>query len=139
MPKPSKFDKKYDNRSGIKLYNYCRKNKIKWSYASISDVKNNLKKKCKNIKNIHLIKGKVEDTLKFFKPKKISLLRIDTDFYESTKIELEILYPLLSKNGILIIDDYGNWKGCRKAVDEYFGKKKNLFYLEGSTRLMIKL
>ena len=74
-------------------------------------------------------------------PKKISLLRLDTDFYESTKIELEELYPLLSKNGILIIDDYGHWKGARKAVDEYFKKKKLFPFLnkvDYSCRLMIK-
>ena len=55
-------------------------------------------------------------------PKKISILRLDTDWYESTKIELEELYPLLQKNGFLIIDDYGHFKGARKAVDEYFEK-----------------
>jgi O-methyltransferase len=50
-------------------------------------------------------------------------LRLDTDFYESTKIELEILFPLLSKNGILIIEDYACWRGAKKVVDEYFSKK----------------
>ena len=53
-------------------------------------------------------------------PKKISLLRLDTDWYESTKIEMEILYPNLIDNGVLIIDDYGHWVGARKAVDDYF-------------------
>ena len=53
---------------------------------------------------------------------------MDTDFYESTKSELEILYPLLQKGGILIIDDYGHWKGCKKAVDEYFLNKKDIFF-----------
>ena len=52
-------------------------------------------------------------------PEKISILRLDTDFYSSTKIELEILYKRLVKGGILIIDDYGHWKGVRKAVDEF--------------------
>lgn len=58
-------------------------------------------------------------------PKKISILRLDTDFYSSTKIELEVLYPRLVKGGVLIIDDYGYWQGSRKAVDEYFFNKKN--------------
>ena len=67
------------------------------------------------------IKGDVKKTLKKIKnvPQKISLLRLDTDWYESTKIELEILYPLLQSKGALLIDDYGNWEGARKAVDEY--------------------
>ena len=66
------------------------------------------------------MKGQVEKTLKIKKnlPKKISILRIDTDWYESTKVELEILFPLLSKNGFLIIDDYGYWSGAKKAVDK---------------------
>ena len=74
-------------------------------------------------------------------PKKISILRLDTDFYESTKIELEKLYPLLSKNGILIIDDYGHWQGAKKAVDEYFKKinyKPLLNIVDYSCRLIIK-
>jgi hypothetical protein len=55
-------------------------------------------------------------------PDKIALLRLDTDWYASTKIELEVLYPKLQPGGILIVDDYGHWQGARKAVDEYFGK-----------------
>jgi hypothetical protein len=53
-------------------------------------------------------------------PNKISILRLDTDWYSSTKIELEILFPKIVKDGYLIIDDYGHWKGCKKAVDEFF-------------------
>ena len=57
--------------------------------------------------------------------KKISLLRLDTDFYESTKKEMEVLYPRLQNKGILIIDDYGHWKGSKKAVDDYFKNDLN--------------
>ncbi len=93
--------------------------------------------------NFSFIKGKVEDTLDNINnlPQKISLLRLDTDFYESTKKELEILYPRLSKGGILIIDDYGHWKGSQKAVDEYFDLKNNFQFLhriDYGTRLLIK-
>ena len=52
-------------------------------------------------------------------PQEISLLRLDTDWYESTKHEMNNLFPLLVKNGVLIIDDYGHWAGCKKAIDEY--------------------
>ena len=72
-------------------------------------------------------------------PEKISLLRLDTDFYNSTKIELEILYPKLINDGFLIIDDYGHWKGSRKAVDDYFNNKKPFIHIVDETcRLIIK-
>jgi hypothetical protein len=66
--------------------------------------------------------GDVSETLKSEDnlPKNISLLRLDTDWYKSTKIELEVLYPILSMDGVLIVDDYGHWQGAKKAVDEYF-------------------
>ena len=72
---------------------------------------------------------------------KISLLRLDTDFYDSTKIELETLFPLVVKNGVIIIDDYGHWKGQKKAVDEYMNKNKIspfLFEVDYSCRIFIK-
>jgi O-methyltransferase len=56
-----------------------------------------------------------------FVPERIAILRLDTDWYESTKCELEILYPKLVHGGVLIVDDYGHWQGAKKAVDEYFG------------------
>ena len=64
-------------------------------------------------------------TLKVKKPKSISLLRLDTDFYHSTKAELQYLYNLISPGGIIIIDDYGHWVGAKRAVDE-FRKKYNI-------------
>lgn len=51
--------------------------------------------------------------------KQLSVLRIDGDWYESTRICLEHLCPLVSPGGFVIIDDYGHFEGCRKAVDEY--------------------
>ena len=68
---------------------------------------------------MHYVKGKVEDTIPGQAPDSIALLRLDTDWYESTKHELEHLYPRLANKGVLIIDDYGFWQGARKAVDEY--------------------
>jgi hypothetical protein len=69
---------------------------------------------------IHLVKGPVEQTMPEQAPERLALLRLDTDWYESTRHELIHLYPRLSRGGVLIIDDYGHWEGCRKAVDEYF-------------------
>jgi O-methyltransferase len=68
---------------------------------------------------LHFVKGPVEDTLPQNAPDQLALLRLDTDWYESTKHELEHLYPALETGGVLIIDDYGHWEGARRAVDEY--------------------
>jgi O-methyltransferase len=71
---------------------------------------------------IHCVEGKVEETIPDQVPSTISLLRLDTDWYESTKHELTHLYPRLVEGGVLIVDDYGHYAGARRAVDEYFAE-----------------
>lgn len=71
---------------------------------------------------IHLVKGRVEDTIPQTIPEQIAILRLDTDWYESTRHELQHMWHRLAPGGVLIIDDYGHWDGCRKAVDEFFGE-----------------
>lgn len=111
-------------------------------YSSLQEVKENIATCDYPIEKIKFIKGKVEDTIPVISiPDKIAILRLDTDFYESTKHELEQLYPLLEKGGILIIDDYGHWAGCKKAVDEYFEKNNIQIFLsriDYSCRLAVK-
>jgi hypothetical protein len=99
-----------------------------WSVGALEIVKKVMGKTGLPETHTHFVKGKVEDTLPETAPEKIALLRLDTDWYESTKIELELLYPKLVKGGILIVDDYGAWSGSKKAVDEYFGDKKSPFF-----------
>ena len=108
-------------------------------FSSLDLVKKNILE-YSNLSNIKFIKGEVEKTLSFEKnlPKKISILRLDTDFYSSTRKELEILYPRLVSGGILIIDDYGFWRGARQAVDEYFNKPKWLHIVDQTCRYLIK-
>ncbi len=91
-------------------------------YSSLKEVKNILSVSSYPKDKIKFIKGDVCETLKtnVNVPKNISLLRLDSDWYKSTKKELEVLYPLLSSKGVLIVDDYGHWKGSKMAVDEYF-------------------
>ncbi len=126
-------DKKINlNKKKIKNYDLI--------YPSLKNVRFNLKKNgFKKLPN--LIVGDTRKTLKkkINLPKKISLIRLDTDFYESTLNELKILFPLLSKKGILIIDDYGHHKGSKKAVDDYF-KNKNVWLhrIDYTVRLIIK-
>ena len=69
---------------------------------------------------VHLVKGPVEETVPAEAPDRLAVLRLDTDWYESTRHELEHLYPRLSVGGVLLIDDYGHCLGARKAVDDYF-------------------
>jgi hypothetical protein len=69
---------------------------------------------------IHFVKGPVEETLPANAPERIALLRLDTDWYESTRAEMEHLYPNLVSGGVLIVDDYGHWEGARRAVEEHF-------------------
>jgi len=79
-----------------------------------------------------LIKGDVlETTKKFEEP--ISVLRIDVDWYEPTLAALENLYPLLVQGGVLLIDDYGHWEGCRKAVDEFFKGSPQMWFWQDYT------
>jgi len=144
MSKPSEFDMDLKDVNAKKTYDQYSKKNEKWCYGSLEEVKNNLSNyDADYYKKFKFAKGKVEDTLKIKEnlPEKISLLRLDTDFYESTKIELEVLYPKLSKGGILIIDDYGHWKGSQKAVDEYFDLGNNFEFMhriDYGTRLLIK-
>tara|TARA_B100002051_G_C16557086_1_gene545579 strand:+ start:132 stop:887 length:756 start_codon:yes stop_codon:yes gene_type:complete len=143
MTKPNEFDFDLRNENANNLLNKTKKlNNVKniWAYCDLDTVQDNINKILKQ-NNIKLIKGDVKNTLKIKEnlPEKISMLRLDTDFYESTKIELEVLYPRLSKGGVLIIDDYGHFKGCKKAVDEFFENSNNvLHYIDYSARYLVK-
>ncbi|MGF1479798.1 MAG: TylF/MycF/NovP-related O-methyltransferase [Cyanophyceae cyanobacterium] len=90
-----------------------------WCFSSLEEVKENVLSTGYPQEKIYFIEGKVEDTIPTNIPQEIALLRLDTDWYESTKHEMTHLFPLLKPNGVLIIDDYGHWEGARKAIDEY--------------------
>jgi len=108
-----------------------------WAYATLEDVRQNMG--LADSRAIEYVAGKVEDTIPARTPDKIALLRLDTDWYESTRHELEQLYPLLARGGVLIIDDYGHWQGAKRAVDEFFdGRPELLNRIDYSGRLAIK-
>lgn len=100
-----------------------------WCRCSLENVKATLRETGYPESQMRFIKGKVEDTLPNQSPERISILRLDTDWYESTRCELEILFPKLVPGGVLIIDDYGHWQGCRKAVDEHFAANNIRMFL----------
>jgi O-methyltransferase len=116
MTEPQDIDVDLNNHKAKNILDQVR------CFIPIDEVQKNLSLSKFPKENIKYIIGDVEQTLKYDEnlPLKISLLRLDTDWYQSTKIELEILYPKLLKNGVLIVDDYGHWKGSKKAVDDYF-------------------
>ncbi len=109
-----------------------------WCFAPLEEVQSNFRKRNLLDANVVFIEGPVEETLRQrgVPPTSISFLRLDTDWYESTKVELQVLYPSVTNGGVLVIDDYGWWSGSKKATDEYFsdGKIRPLFHVIDETR-----
>ena len=104
-----------DEGSGEKWVNY---NCSKYGEAAVADTFSMVGV---DLGRVNLVKGFFEDTLmdsaKEIGP--ISILRLDNDWYQSTKFCLEALYDQVVSGGVIIIDDYGTFKGCKKAVDEF--------------------
>ncbi|MEE2642959.1 MAG: TylF/MycF/NovP-related O-methyltransferase [Planctomycetota bacterium] len=122
MPPALDVDRDFTDAAASTLLQEQEKSDPKsiWCYSAIDEVRNNMSRTSYPSERLHFVKGKVEQTLLDEVPEKIALLRLDTDWYESTKICLEKLFPRLVDGGVLIVDDYGHWRGCKKAVDEYF-------------------
>ena len=132
MSDPTKDDVAFTGRDASTLLeeNKANKEESVWCLADLADVKKNLRLAGYPEENIFYIKGKVEDTIPTYMPEEnLALLRLDTDWYESTKHELRFLFPKLVQNGILLIDDYGHWQGCRKATDEFFSERSAPIFL----------
>lgn len=90
--------------------------------------------------NTQWIVGEIELTL-FSQsiPERIAILRLDMDWYNPTKAALEALYPRLTTGGFLIVDDYGHWMGCKKAVDDFFGgRPEQMEFIDYSCVVMRK-
>jgi O-methyltransferase len=94
-----------------------------WCVASQDDVERNLRLTGYPMDQFNFVRGDVAQTLKTQTPAQIAILRLDTDWYESTKVGLEVLYPRLVTGGVCVFDDYGHWRGARTAVDEYFAER----------------
>ncbi|MCK5249610.1 MAG: class I SAM-dependent methyltransferase [Spirochaetaceae bacterium] len=112
-----------------------------WWASSIAEVKKTLSRSHLNKESFQFVSGPVEETLDREVPEIIAVLRLDTDWYESTMKELEVLFPRLSPGGVLIIDDYGHFTGAKKAVDEYFRRQGETILLHRSDytgRVLIK-
>lgn len=112
-----------------------------WCYASLEQVTRNFAAAGLDTGGTRFVRGDVMETLATDIPERISVLRLDTDWYESTRKELEVLYPRLAPGGVLIIDDYGYWSGSRQATDEYFAtiRAPLLNRVNDQVRLCIKV
>jgi len=116
MTEPTSHDVSYDGEVASETYVRVNDRLIA---IGLEEVKKNVLSVGYDPEKIHFVKGKVEETIPRYAPQRIALLRLDTDWYESTKHELHHLFPRLSPGGVVIIDDYGHWSGARRAVDEY--------------------
>lgn len=143
MSEPTERDRRFwDNKSAVDFLKDMKDYFSTEFSVPLEVVKKNLFSTGYPKENIIFVKGKVEDTIPGIVPEKISILRLDTDWYESTYHELVHLFPILAKHGILIIDDYGYWKGNKEATDKYLKEHKIKIFLQRIDewgRLAIKL
>lgn len=106
--------------SDVKAWDNC--------IASIDTVRQNFNTLNMDLSLFHFHKGWFEETVPQTAAEhpdlKISLLRLDGDWYESTRICLETLYPMVAEGGMVIIDDYYRWEGCTWAVHEFLARHR---------------
>jgi O-methyltransferase len=116
-------------------------NSLIWGTASLEEVQAALAGTGYPGEQIEFVVGPVENTIPGKAPESIALLRLDTDWFQSTSHELVHLWPRITEGGILIIDDYGDWVGAKRAVDEYFARirpRPLLHRIDGTGRLVMK-
>ena len=137
MPPAADVDRRtQDGKDGNRLLQ-----DIGWESASMEEVRRNVGSSGYPRSHLHFIKGRIEETVPSEAPEQIALLRLDTDWYQSTLHELTHLYPRLSTRGILIIDDYGYFDGSRLATDRYILENKLPIFLhriDAEGRMAIK-
>ncbi len=139
MPPPSAVDRSFTGKSAQEEMNETPEGEGIWARAAFEDVQANLTSTGYPADRIRYIRGKVEDTIPAALPAHIALLRLDTDWYESTRHELVHLFPLLDRQGLMIVDDYGHHQGAKQAVDEYFaGRPIYLHRLDYTARLVAR-
>ena len=126
MPKPSAEDVSHLGEDAATTFERTKRgdDASDWCLATREEVEAALHGTGYDPSRMHFVQGKVEDTIPQGAPETIALLRLDTDWYESTRHELIHLFPRLVTGGVLIIDDYGYWQGARQAVDEYVAENR---------------
>jgi len=140
MTEPTEKDRRYDGESASHILAQADKQSWVWAWASLEDVQAGFETVPYPSERLHFIKGPIEKTVPAEMPDEIAILRLDTDWYESTVHELEHLYPRLVSGGVLILDDYGHWQGSRQAADEFLDRtgERLLLLRADSGRVAIK-
>jgi O-methyltransferase len=141
MTLPTECDRDFEGKFAVDHLRETPKGTGVWCEAGLDDVRANLASTGYPQDRLRFIPGRVEETIPGTLPDAIAVLRLDTDWYESTQHELKHLYPRLVEGGVLIIDDYGHWQGAKKAVDEFLALLPNPVYLhriDYTGRLIVK-
>ncbi len=102
------------NTSSAGYYNNCT--------ASEEEARSAMAKA--KVKDYNIVKGWFHETLPDFPRTPIALLRMDADWYDSTKCILDNLARYVVQGGLVVIDDYYTWEGCTAAVNEYAVQRK---------------
>jgi O-methyltransferase len=141
MTEPTEKDRRVDGQPAAAILATSDKQRSStWAYASLEDVQAGFADVPYPSERVHFIKGRIEDTVPAEVPDEIAILRLDTDWYESTAHEFEHLYPRLVSGGVLIIDDYGFWQGSRQATHEFLDRtgERLLLIRMNSGRVAVK-
>jgi O-methyltransferase len=140
MPEPTDRDRRNDGRTAADLLERSGRTAKIWAVASLDDVRAGMADTGYPAERVHFHPGRVEDTIPAAAPEQIAILRLDTDWYESTLHELEHLYDRVPSGGVIVLDDYGFWRGARDAVDEFLARTQPRLMLApmASGRIAVK-
>jgi hypothetical protein len=122
MPEATERDRRHDGRLATELMATAPTTSKLWAIADVDDVQAGMAETGYPSARVHLHPGRVEETIPAQAPQEIALLRLDTDWYASTRHELEHLYRRVPSGGVVLFDDYAHWEGSREAVDEFLAQ-----------------
>jgi len=143
MPEPGEGDVDHAGAKALVVFleNQTKPDASAWCDAGIEEVRRNVMSTGYPQERMHFVKGRVENTIPAQVPELIAFLRLDTDWKESTAHELKHLYSRVPRGGMIIVDDYGYWRGAREAVDEFLASLPEPVFLhrvDKSVRMWVK-